>query len=180
MATEGDHTVLSLDLGGSLGWCFVKNGTILHYGEVSLSRTDEHPGLRYIRFNNWLQKFKGVSEIFYERVEWLQKSRDAAHRYGGYVAVLQMFCLAYGIRCCSIPTSKVKSEFCGDEPGKRNKELMCKVAHKLGWKGGERGTDLQNNACDAIAIAWCLLKRHDIEPRFPEPPAGIGHNSEGA
>lgn len=158
-----DYTILALDLGSDMGWAFIKNGIICQSGVVRMVKKDLHAGHRFMKFQNWLNNFIGVNEIFYEDVMRFE-SGASAKSYCGYLAILQLFCLVHRIRLVGIKPTSVKMEFAGK--GNANKADMCNVAHRLGWKGGHLHTDLAHDECDAIACGWVLLKRRGIEPEF--------------
>lgn len=159
-----DYTILSIDIGSDTGWCKLKNGIIIGSGVVSFVKKDSHPGDRFVRFHNWLREYgKDVQEIFYEDVPRFESAK-AARSYCGYLATIQMFCLTGGKRMTNIKANSVKKEFSGH--GNSDKTEMCRVAHKLGWKNGLLGSDLDHDECDAIACAWVLLVRRGVEPSF--------------
>ena len=155
-----DYTVLSLDLGTNCGWCLVKNGVIRFSGVVALPASDSHPGHRFTKFQNWLQEFRGVNEIFYEDVPRFE-SAAAARVYCGLLAFVQVFCLVQGIRLTNIKPNSVKMEFTGK--GNADKKRMCEVAHKLGWKGGHKDTDIGHDEADAIACAVVIMNRRNVQ-----------------
>lgn len=158
-----DHTILSLDLGSTTGWCFVRNGVIVESDVVNLVRKNTHPGDRFLRFQNFLSQYKGVSEICYENVPGF-KSADAARVHCGLLSIVQMFCHVRGIRMTAIKPKTIKKEFAGN--GNADKAAMCRTAHRLGWKNGHPDTDIDHDECDAIALAWVKLKRAGVEPRL--------------
>lgn len=158
-----DHTILALDLGSNTGWAKVVNGVIVDSGVVSFSRKDSHPGGRFLRFSNWLRTHKTLDEIFYEDVPRFE-SAAAAKVYCGLLAILQVYGLVCQVRMTNIKSNSVKKEFTGN--GRADKMEMCKVAHRLGWKHGHLDLDLDHDEADAIACAWVLLARRDIEPRL--------------
>lgn len=161
---SGDFTILSLDLGSTFGWAIGKGaGSIASSGEVSLSSPDCHPGTRWMRFQEWLYKHKGVNEILYEEVQNF-RSGDASMCYGALRAMVQVFALANGIRLSALTPGQIKMDFTGN--GNAKKEVMCEVALNLGWKNGVRGTRDFNNECDAIALLWVVYTRRGIEPSF--------------
>lgn len=157
--SEG-HTILSLDLGTSLGWAFAKDGVISQYGMLKLTTKDTHPGHRFLKFNNFLCNFVGVKEIFYEDVPFFE-SAYSARSYAGLLAFLQVFCLVNKIRLVGVTPTAVKKEFTGR--GNANKRDMCSVCHKLGWRGGYAETDIDHDIADAIALAFVLFKRRGVE-----------------
>jgi hypothetical protein len=158
-----DHTILSLDLGNNLGWAKVVNGVIVQSGVVSLFRKDAHPGDRFLRFSNWLRTHKGLNEIFYEDVPRFE-SNFAARVYCGLLSQLQIFCLVSQVRLTNIKANSVKKEFTGN--GRADKIEICRTAHRLGWKHGHLDLDLDHDEADALACAWVILKRRNIEPEL--------------
>jgi len=160
---EKAHFILSLDIGSSMGWAFLKDAVILQSGVKILTRKDTHPGDRFVRFSNWLNNFITVNEIFYEDVPRFE-SAYSAKSYCGYLSILQMFCLVNRIRLVCIKPNVVKMGFTGK--GNAKKPEMCRVCHELGWKHGHPATDIDHDEADAIACAWVLLKRRGVEPSF--------------
>lgn len=161
--------VLSLDLASTFGWALGehdgKNGVVTHSGEISLIAKDAHPATRFLRFNEFLNKFRGVKEILYEDVMFHGQNGHAAARvYCGLLAQLQIFCLVQGIRMSAMSPSSIKKHFAGS--GKATKEMMCETAHKLGWGGGMAGTQLAHNECDAIALMWVVMTIRGLDPKF--------------
>lgn len=161
----GDFTTLSLDLGSTCGYCYAKNGVIIDSGEVTLSAKDTHPGHRWLRFQNWLAKYRDVDEILFEDIMFFGKNGVLACRvYSGLLAVLQIFSLAQGIRMASLTPGQIKKDFTG--AGNATKDVMCEVATNLGWKNGVAGTPTKNNEADAIALFWCISTRRGVQPEF--------------
>ena len=161
----GDLITLSLDIGSTFGWAYGTNGVIESSGEVALNSKDAHPGHRWLRFEEWLSKYRHVSEILFEDVPGF-KSSDAAKCHGALLGSLQKFCLIHGIRMCSLKPGSIKGDFTGN--GNAKKEVLCDVAMNLGWKHGRRGTRDNNNECDAIALFWVIHVRRMIQPRFAD------------
>jgi len=159
--------VLSLDIASTFGWALGEHdgrqGVVTHSGEISLIAKDAHPGTRFLRFNEFLSKFRGVKEILYEDVPRFE-SAGAARVYCGLLAHLQVFCLVQGIRLTNMKPGSIKKHFTGN--GNANKEMMCDTAHKLGWGGGMAGTQLAHNECDAIALMWVVFTIRGLDPKF--------------
>ena len=158
-----DHTILALDLGSNTGWAKVVGEVIVDSGVVNFHRKDGHPGGRFLRFSNWLRTHKDLDEIFYEDVPRFE-SAAAAKVYCGLLAVLQVYGLVSQIRLVNIKSNSVKKEFTGN--GRADKTEMCKVAHRLGWKHGHPGLDIDHDEADAIGCAFVILKRRQIEPKL--------------
>jgi Holliday junction resolvasome RuvABC endonuclease subunit len=161
--TAKPHHVLSLDLGTRFGWAEIKGGVLIKSGEIKLPGPEGHPGNRFLTFWNWLIKHKHFDEIFYEDVPRFESAK-AARVYCGLLAMVQKFCLVYDVTMTNIKSNSVKKEFTGNVNAP--KPMMCEVAHRLGWKGGHAATDIDHNECDAIAAAWVILKRRDVDLNF--------------
>ena len=162
----GDHTTLSIDLGSTFGYCVGRNGVIVDSGEVTLSSgvvSKTHPGHRWMRFQKWLGQYSDVQEILFEDVQFVT-SPQQMKVYGGLLAILQVFSLAHGIRMCSLTPGTIKKDFAGI--GNAQKDVMCDVAMRLGWKNGVPGTMNLHNEVDAIALYWVVCSRRGVEPSF--------------
>ncbi len=159
-----DYTILSLDLGTNLGWCLVKNGVIVQSGVFPLKTKSEKPGSKLSRFeNDFLRRFVGVSEIVYEEVAFV--SYEYQHRlYSALWGIVSMFTYRHNIRLIGINASTVKKQFTGD--GHAKKVAVCEQAHRMGWKHGEPGTDLDHDEADAIALGVVNLGRRGIVAQF--------------
>lgn len=165
----GDFTTLSLDLGSTLGYAIGCSGVIIESGEVTLSPgvNKTHPGHRWMKFQQWLSKYQSVDEIVFEDVMFFGNNGvKAARVYCGLLAVLQMFALGHGKRMSSLTPSQVKKDFTG--AGNSKKDVICEVAHTLGWQRGTKGTMNNHNEADAIALLWVVYVRRGIEPNFLE------------
>lgn len=161
------HTILSLDIGTSCGWAFAKDGVIKAWGveKFSVSRDESNgSGRRLIRFHNWLQDFCGVSEVFYERAGSNFRNAGANEAHYEMRGIVRMFCYGSSIPLLDMHNATLKKEFTGS--GRAEKAEMCAIAHRLGWTGGEVGTDLDNDAADACALIYCILRNRGIEATF--------------
>jgi Holliday junction resolvasome RuvABC endonuclease subunit len=158
------HTVLSLDLGSSTGWCLGQNNVIEYSGVKSFYIKDSHPGLRFKKFYNWLLKFRNVDEIFVEDVVQRFLSMHSARVYCGLLAMLQVFCITHSIRLTGIKPSAVKLAFTGR--GGAKKAEMCNAAIKLGWANGKLDTETNNDEADACAIYYAVMKKRGYDVTF--------------
>lgn len=158
--------VLSLDLGASLGWAMARNGVIVGSGIEHLGR-HKNPGDRYIAFHNFLSDFRGVDEVIYEHVAVHPQNstgNTAAHAYGGYLAVTQMFCAGLRIPLHKIHLMTIKAHFAGH--GRAEKEDICQRCHDLGWAGGKEGTRQDHDEADACAMIFVRMQELGIEASF--------------
>src|SRR5512139_3861013 len=99
--TASNKIVLALDLGTTTGWAMsLPDGGIVS-GTVSFrpSRYDGG-GMRYLRFRAWLNTLVedagAIGQIHYEEVR-RHLSTDAAHVYGGLLAMLTAWCEEWSI-----------------------------------------------------------------------------------
>lgn len=162
----GDFKTLSIDIGSTFGYCVGLNGVIVESGEVTLTAGAvglTHPGHRWMRFQKWLGQYADVQEVLFEDVQFVTSAQQMKV-YGGLLAILQVFCLAHGIRMCSLTPGQIKKDFTG--AGNAKKDVMCDVAHRLGWKNGTPGTMNNHNEVDAIALYWVICVRRGVEPSF--------------
>jgi hypothetical protein len=159
------HTVLSLDLGGSLGWCIGRDNKIQVSGEKQLTKKDAHAGDRFLTFMNWLPKFQNVDEIFFEKAAGM-RSMDAANTYCGLRAILLMFGQSSGVHITSIWAPSVKKIFTGQGGKGVDKLTMCNRARALGWTGGTPGTPENHNEADACAIYYSIMYKRGIDITF--------------
>lgn len=173
--TERQHTILSLDLGSTMGWALSEGGVLVASGELDLS-VDR--AIRKIRYKNFLISMRGVNEIIYEKVMshemtvWVLNKKTgikkkkrvfsviAAHLYGWFEGELEEFCYGWRIPLKGLHHSTIKKDFTGN--GKASKKDVCAECHRRGWKGGEWGKDSNNNEADAIAMLYVELAKRGV------------------
>lgn len=142
-------TRLALDLGTSTGWCVGTAGC--HFsGTWSLKpgRFDGG-GMRFVKFRQRLEEIRGayrVSIVSFEEVR-RHKGTDAAHVYGGLLAILTAWCEEHGIPYEGVPVGEIKRAWTGK--GNADKAAMMQAAFDRGYSPSD------DNEADAIAI-FCL------------------------
>lgn len=146
------NTVLAIDLGTRTGWAALTQGKIVH-GWVDLKpKRFEGGGMRYLRFKQWLSEIKGgigdIQAVYFEEVRRHQ-GVDAAHVYGGLMAVLTAWCEHHNIPYSGVPVGTIKLHATGK--GNANKEAMILAMQAK----GHPVTD--DNEADALAILhWAM------------------------
>lgn len=171
MSETTPHIVLALDLGTTLGWALSVDHVITEWGVESFKVSNERHndgGHRLLRFHNWLcewfEKYP-ITEIFYEESPLMGfKSQSSAIVNIQMRGIASFICAAADIPFIAIHGSTLKKAFAGS--GHAKKEEMCATAHQLGWDGGKIGTDLDNDAADACAQIYCILRERGISVRF--------------
>ncbi|WP_317849396.1 hypothetical protein [Tateyamaria pelophila] len=150
---QGQRTILALDLGTTTGWAIRGFDGLITSGTVSFkpSRYDGG-GMRYLRFTNWLTEIDRLSgpigAIYFEEVR-RHAGTDAAHVFGGLLAVLTSWGELRGVPYQGVPVGTIKKFLTGQ--GNANKQAMVDAARKRGF------SPVDDNEADAIAILlWAI------------------------
>jgi len=145
--------VLALDLGTTTGWALRGYDSLITSGTVSFkpSRFDGG-GMRYLRFQNWLSEMDRlagpIATIFFEEVR-RHAGTDAAHVFGGLMAVLTAWAELRGVPYQGVPVGTIKKSATGK--GNASKSMMIEAARARGFLPKD------DNEADAIAILlWAL------------------------
>lgn len=120
--------ILAIDPGTRCGWAVWEAGTILAAGTWDLgARRHEGGGMRFLRLGRYLDEvFFGVNAVAYEEVR-RHIGTDAAHVYGGIVAVISAKCEACGVPYTGIGVGSVKKLATGK--GNADKSAMIAAAN---------------------------------------------------
>lgn len=139
--------IVALDLGTNTGWATWRKGVGTRYGtEVFKSDRFQGGGMRYLRFKKWLTELKAIEDIealWFEEVR-RHMSTDAAHCYGGFLAILTSWCEHHQIPYSGVGVGTVK-KFATDN-GAAKKDQMIAAMVKKGFKPKD------DNQADALAI----------------------------
>jgi len=150
----GAKTVLALDLGTTTGWALRGYDGLITSGTVSFkpSRFDGG-GMRYLRFQNWLSEMDRLvgpfEAIYFEEVR-RHIGTDAAHVFGGLMAVLTAWAELRGVPYQGVPVGTIKKSATGK--GNANKAAMIEAARKRGFSPAD------DNEADAIAILFWAIE----------------------
>lgn len=145
-------TILALDLGNEFGWA-IKQNTISSGWERLAAKNNKFPGYRFQAFNHRLteQNDVGIDAIYFEDVK-RHAGVLAAHAYGGYLAMLQVWAYKRKIPCIGIGVGVIKKNWTGK--GNASKQMMIDEAKR-------RGIDVWNhNEVDALALLDYALKNN--------------------
>ena len=150
---ERGRTILALDLGTTTGWALRGFDGLISSGTASFKpgRYDGG-GMRYLRFANWLTEIDRLSgpieAIYFEEVR-RHIGTDAAHVFGGLLAVLTSWAELRGVPYQGVPVGTIKKHATGK--GNAPKQAMIDAAHKHGFSPAD------DNEADAIAILlWAI------------------------
>lgn len=144
-------TILSIDPGTNCGWAVKRDGQIVASGVWNLKGGRfEGGGMRFVHFKNYLNSvcsaYRPFDMVVFEEVR-RHMGVDAAHVYGGIVAVLTSWCEVEKIPYTAIPVGTIKKLATGK--GNANKEAMIAAAQAK-WPGHVFEDD---NEADARFIA---------------------------
>jgi Holliday junction resolvasome RuvABC endonuclease subunit len=147
--------ILGIDPGTNCGWAVVENGKVLASGVWDLKpRRHEGGGMRFVKFRgSLLQIIRDMGppgSVAYEEVR-RHAGTDAAHVYGGIVAMLSSTCEELKLPYIGIPVGTVKKYATGK--GNADKESM--VAAAAGILGRAPKDD---NEADAIFVALAAVR----------------------
>lgn len=135
--------IIAIDPGTRCGYAISHDGVVSH-GILDLSaRRFEGGGMRFLRFGNLLREMLPADTIVFEEVR-RHAGTDAAHVYGGLIAVLTSICEEQRIPYTGIPVGTIKKHATGK--GNANKDAMVAWAQ-------QRWPDVyDDNVADALAI----------------------------
>jgi Holliday junction resolvasome RuvABC endonuclease subunit len=152
-------SVLALDLGTRTGWAHAGADQIVTSG-VTEFRNDrwQGGGMRFLRFRAWLDEMRrltgGFDQLVYEQVR-RHAGADAAHVFGGWLAILSVWCEQNGIAYQGVPVGTIKRHATGK--GNAPKDAMIAAARARGFNP----TD--DNEADALAILlWAIDTRGGV------------------
>lgn len=141
--------LLALDLGTSCGWC-VRSAAGCDSGVWNLKGGRfEGGGMRFVRFRKYVREVidsAGVCRVAFEEVR-RHMGVDAAHVYGGLLAVLSEECEVRKIPYEGIPVATIKKKATGK--GNADKAAMIAAA-RARWPHLQIEDD---NQADAMWIA---------------------------
>ena len=149
-------SILALDLGSTTGWALRNDRCRILHGTAEFRPTRfEGGGMRYLRFERWLDETRkiagGIDAVYFEEVR-RHVGTDAAHVYGGFLATLTAWCEEQ-----SIPTRACRSAPSSVTPAARAMPTSRRVIAAIRERGFEPADD---NEADAIAILlWAIETR---------------------
>jgi Holliday junction resolvasome RuvABC endonuclease subunit len=89
-----------------------------------------------------------ITKVAYEDVR-RHLGTDAAHVYGGFLAIVELECEKIGISCTGFPVGTIKKHATGK--GNATKEMMILAAKKRGWN------PVDDNHADALHLLSLAL-----------------------
>ena len=148
--------ILALDLGTTTGWALGANGFTESGVQVFDVKRGESPGMRYVRFNRWLDEMadlKPMELIVYEQAH--QRGGPATEVAAGFTTRVQEFCARRGIEHASVHSATLKRFVLGTAPKRKKGEPMFDRSKARMVEMVERRWLLvpaDDNEADAIAL----------------------------
>lgn len=154
LKTPEPRTLLTLDLGTQTGWALLSQGTVLSGTESFHNDRFSGGGMRFLRFQRWLNTIgtlrPPVKEVYFEEVR-RHLGTDAAHVYGGLLAILTSWCEERHIPYQGIPVGTLKKYIAGT--GNASKADVMEGVRKRGH------VPQDDNEADALALLHCVLEQ---------------------
>lgn len=142
-------TILAIDIGTKMGWALRTDEGAIKSGTAEFKKFT-HQGARYLNFRRWLTETKNaagsIDHVYYEAVH-RHLGTDAAHVYGGFLAILAAWCAHHEIPCTGVGVGVIKKHATGK--GNADKACMIAAMRKKGFKPKD------DNEADALAILHC-------------------------
>ncbi len=168
--------LLALDLGSTTGFAIGEPGVIVSGAVKYKHNRFTGGGARYLEFQTWLTDLYGRRKFAHVVLEEVRahKGVDAAHAYGGFLAVLTAFCERHHLPYSSIPVGTIKHFATGNGSAPKTKlDRLKKGRAGLSVEEAVRSWGFNpqdDNEADAIALWHCWAARH---PAFFEPAEKI-------
>lgn len=138
--------LLALDLGTKAGWCVgTRAGHSSGVWNLKPNRW-EGGGMRFVKFRSKLAEIHAaipLDRVVFEEVR-RHVGTDAAHVYGGLMAVLTAWCEENSVPYEAVSVGEIKKSFTGK--GNAPKDLMVQEAFDRGY------SPIDDNEADAIAL----------------------------
>lgn len=144
--------ILTIDLGSHTGWC-LRSGANTVSGVWHLKGNRfEGGGMRFVRFEQQLDTLAKDTDVKLVAFEEVHRHRgtDAAHIYGGLLAVLCAWCEKRKIPYHGVGVGTIKKHVTGK--GNADKPQMIAAVRKHGFEPED------DNEADAIALMLLELE----------------------
>ncbi len=146
--------ILAIDLGSQCGWArSSRDGTVVGGSESFSPSKCGGRGQRWLAFRQFLNDQRNaageIQVVYYEDVKQ-HAGTLAAHAYGGFLALLEAWCVSNHLLLKPVGVGTVKKHWTGN--GAAKKDLMVSTARGKGF------AVVDDNHADALAIL--ALARH--------------------
>lgn len=136
-------TVLALDLGTHMGWALSSGASGTIHLQTASQRRFEGSGMKWLRLRRFLDEVGPFDVVVIEEVR-RHAGTDAAHAYGGALAVVTSWCEEKKIPHTAYSVGTIKKHATGK--GNAGKDAMVQAAADRGW------APVDDNHADALWI----------------------------
>lgn len=148
-----NELILALDLGKKTGWAIKSvDGTVRSGTHVIKTMKIDMGGRKFFEFRRFLSflydKYGHFSDVYFEDVK-AHSGTCAAHAYGGYLAILQVFCETNLITYNGVSVGSIKKHAAGR--GNAFKEEVIDSIRKKGYN------PVDDNEADALALLHFVI-----------------------
>lgn len=146
--------LLCLDLGTTTGYVVGSEGHVVSGVWKLKPGRFESSGMRFVKFRKCLNEIRAgypITRVFFEEVRRHQ-GVDAAHVYGGLMAVLTEWCEENGATYSAYPVGTIKKFWTGK--GNASKDMMIAEAVRRGYE------PIDDNEADALAIFHLAMSEY--------------------
>lgn len=149
--------ILSLDLGTNTGWATWTEATHIKSGVQSFTNDRfSGGGMPFLRFTQWLDEMNQIVDGFdlvtFEEVR-RHAGTTAAHKYGGFLSVLAMWCENKKIPYQGVPVQHIKKHATGK--GNARKEAVIGAMVEFGHDPRD------DNEADALALLYYAREHYE-------------------
>ncbi|MBB0023652.1 hypothetical protein DEE38_09785 [Ralstonia pickettii] len=151
-----NYNVLALDLGTQCGWAVTtRDGKFVSGSDRFDPKRCGGAGRRWLAFREFLtaraREAGGIQAVYYEDVKAHGPGVQAAHVYGGFLAVLELWCAANNIPLYGVGVGTIKKHATGR--GNAKKPDMIAAAQARGVRV------VDDNHADAVALLAYALEQ---------------------
>ncbi|WP_353280915.1 crossover junction endodeoxyribonuclease RuvC [Wolbachia endosymbiont (group B) of Tholera decimalis] len=145
-------SILTLDLGKQTGWAILHDGIVQSGSESFHTSRFSGGGMVFLNFRKWLnemkEKFPSIETVYFEEVR-RHLGTDAAHCYGGFLAVLSAWCEENHIPYQSVPVKTIKRFITGK--GNASKSEVIEAIREKSFSPRD------DNQADALALMFYVM-----------------------
>ncbi|BET35191.1 MULTISPECIES: crossover junction endodeoxyribonuclease RuvC [Wolbachia] len=141
-------SILTLDLGKQTGWAILTDGVIESGSKSFHGSRFSRGGMCFLNFRNWLNSLKDISAVYFEEVR-RHLGTDAAHCYGGFLAVLSAWCEEHHVPYKGVNVKTIKRFVTGK--GNASKSEVIEAIREKGFAPRD------DNEADALALMFYVM-----------------------
>ncbi|WP_395461733.1 crossover junction endodeoxyribonuclease RuvC [Wolbachia endosymbiont (group A) of Therophilus tumidulus] len=131
-----------------MGWAILTDGVIKSGSKSFHGSRFSGGGMHFLSFRNWLNSLKDISAVYFEEVR-RHLGTDAAHCYGGFLAVLSAWCEEHHVPYKGVPVKTIKRFIAGK--GNASKSEVIEAIREKSFSPRD------DNEADALALMFYVM-----------------------